>query len=111
MLLVFQQLTEQSQLEICKFKLDRLSDTNLLTALKAVETAEQGQFFIGADGNCIFRDRNFKRTQQFTSNATFGNGVGELPFSDVITNFDESRIVNIVAVTRSGGTEQLVENN
>ena len=85
-------------------------DTNLLTALKAVESAEQGQFFIGADGNCIFRDRNFKRTQQFTSNATFGNGVGELPFSDVITNFDESRIVNIVAVTRSGGTEQLVEN-
>ena len=49
-------------------------DTNLLTALKAVESAEQGQFFIGADGNCIFRDRNFKRTQQFTSNATFGNG-------------------------------------
>ena len=86
-------------------------DTNLLTALKDVETAEQGQFFIGANGNAIFRDRNFKRTQQFASNATFGNGVGELPFSDVITNFDESRIVNIVSVTRSGGTEQLIQNN
>ena len=86
-------------------------DTNLLTALKQVEEAEQGQFFIGADGNAIFRDRNFKRTQQFNSNATFGNGVGELPFSDVITNFDESRIVNIVSVTREGGTEQLVQNN
>ena len=86
-------------------------DTNLLTALKQVEEAEQGQFFIGADGKAIFRDRNFKRTQQFTSNATFGNGVGELPFSDVITNFDESRIVNIVSVTREGGTEQLLQNN
>ena len=86
-------------------------DTNLLTALKDVESAEQGQFFIASDGKAIFRDRNFKRTQQFTSNATFGNGVGELPFSDVITNFDESRIVNIVSVTRNGGTEQLVQNN
>jgi len=86
-------------------------DTNLLTALKQVEEAEQGQFFIGANGNAIFRDRNFKRTQQFASNATFGNGVGELPFSDVITNFDESRIINIVSVTREGGTEQLLQNN
>ena len=88
-----------------------LSTTNLLTALREVETAEQGQFFIGANGNAIFRDRNYKRTQQFASNATFGNGVGELPFSDVITNFDETRIVNIVSVTRNGGTEQLVQNN
>ena len=85
--------------------------TNLLTALREVETAEQGQFFIGANGNAIFRDRNYKRTQQFASNATFGNGVGELPFSDVITNFDETRIVNIVSVTRNSGIEQLVQNN
>lgn len=84
--------------------------TNLLTAFKQVEEAEQGQFFMGADGDAVFRDRNYKRTQQFNSNATFGNGVGELPFSDVITNFDESRIVNIVSVTRAGGTEQLVQN-
>ena len=85
--------------------------TNLLAALRDVQSAEQGQFFIGANGNAIFRDRNYKRTQQFASNATFGNGVGELPFSDVITNFDESRIVNIVSVTRDGGTEQIIQNN
>ena len=86
-------------------------DTNLLTALREVETAEQGQFFIAGNGNVVFRDRNYKRTQQYESNATFGNGVGELPYSDVITNFDETRIVNIVSVTRNGGTEQLIQNN
>jgi hypothetical protein len=85
-------------------------DTNLLSALKAVEQAEQGQFFIGGDGKAIFRDRNYKISNQFNSNATFGNGVGELPFSDVITNFDESRIVNIVSVQRAGGVAQEVEN-
>ena len=35
---------------------------------------------MSADGKVTFRDRNYKRTQQFTSQATFGNGVGELPF-------------------------------
>ena len=79
---------------------------NLLSALKKVEEAEQGQFFIGADGKATFRDRNFKRTQQFTSNATFGTGSGELPFSDVITTLDDSNIVNVVTVTRAGGSEQ-----
>ncbi len=84
--------------------------TNLLTAMKDVETAEQGQFYISADGKATFRDRNFKRTQQFTSQATFGTGGGELPFSDVITTLDDSKILNIISVTRDGGTEQLVQN-
>lgn len=84
--------------------------TNLLTALKDVESAEQGQFYISADGKATFRDRNYKRTQQFTSQATFGNGVGELPFSDVITTLDDSRILNIISVTRDGGTEQIVQD-
>ena len=78
--------------------------------MKDVETAEQGQFYISADGKATFRDRNFKRTQQFTSQATFGTGGGELPFSDVITTLDDSKILNIISVTRDGGTEQLVQN-
>ena len=85
-------------------------DTNLLTAMKDVETAEQGQFYISSDGKATFRDRNFKRTQQFTSQATFGNGVGELPFSDVITTLDDSKILNIISVTRDGGTEQVLQD-
>ena len=83
---------------------------NLLTAMKKVETAEQGQFYISSDGKATFRDRNFKRTQQFTSQATFGNGVGELPFSDVITTLDDSKILNIISVTRDGGTEQVLQD-
>jgi hypothetical protein len=78
--------------------------------MKDVETAEQGQFYISADGKATFRDRNYKRTQQFTSQATFGNGVGELPFSDVITTLDDSKILNIISVTRDGGIEQIVQD-
>ena len=84
--------------------------TNLLQAFKDVESAEQGQFYIGADGKAVFLDRNFRRSSQATSRATFGNGVGELPFSDVITTLDDSRIINIVSVTRDGGSEQLLSD-
>ena len=85
-------------------------DQNLLTALKNVESAEQGQFYMSADGKATFRDRNYKRTQQFNSQATFGNGVGELPFSDVITTLDDSKILNLISVTRNGGTEQVLSD-
>ena len=83
------------------------TSTNLLTAFKDVESAEQGQFFISADGKVTFRDRNHKRTQQFTSQATFGNGSGELPFSDVITTLDDSKVLNVISVTRDEGLEQI----
>nr|BAR14979.1 phage tail protein [uncultured Mediterranean phage uvMED] len=83
---------------------------NLLTAMKNVESAEQGQFYMSADGKATFRDRNYKRTQQFSSQATFGTGVGELPFSDVITTLDDSKILNLVSVTRNGGTEQVLSD-
>jgi len=83
---------------------------NLLTAMKNVESAEQGQFYMSADGKATFRDRNYKRTQQFNSQATFGTGVGELPFSDVITTLDDSKILNLISVTRNGGTEQVLSD-
>ena len=86
-------------------------ETNLLTAMKDVETAEQGQFFILLMGKLFSEIEIIKEHNQFTSVATFGNGVGELPFSDVITTLDDSRIINIVSVTRDGGSEQRIANS
>lgn len=85
------------------------TDQTYLNAFQDVETSEQGFFFMGpgSDGfNAVFYDRNYLITQQSSSNATFGNGVGELPFTDVLINFDDSKIINISNVTRSGGTTQ-----
>ncbi len=85
------------------------TDQTYLNAFQDVETAEQGFFFMGpgSDGfNAKFYDRNYLITQQSSTNATFGNGVGELPFTDVLINFDDSKIINISNVTRTGGTTQ-----
>ena len=81
-------------------------ETNLLTALKDVESAEQGQFLLELMEKLFSEIEIIKEHNSFNSQATFGNGVGELPFSDVITTLDDSRILNIVSVTRDGGSEQ-----
>ena len=59
--------------------------TNVLAGLKACETAENGQFFISADGKATFRNRAYKFTNALatTSQATFSNSGSNLPFTDV----------------------------
>ena len=80
---------------------------DLLTALRKVETAENGTFFIGANGDATFRDRNYRLTNTTTPSATFGQGGGELPYVDIVSSYDDNKIVNTVQRTRTGGTTQI----
>tara|TARA_Y100000114_G_scaffold152292_1_gene170390 strand:+ start:2038 stop:3285 length:1248 start_codon:yes stop_codon:yes gene_type:complete len=100
---------------------------DLLTALRKVETAENGTFFIAANGDATFRDRNFRLTNTTTPSATFGQGGSDLPYSDIKTSYDDNKIINTVQRTRTGssntqiaidsdsinrfGTHVLTENN
>ena len=80
---------------------------DVLTALKKVETAENGTFFIAANGNATFRNRNYRLTNTTTPVATFGQGVGELPYVDIISTYDDNKIINTVQRTRTGGSTQI----
>jgi len=80
---------------------------DLLTALRKVEQAENGTFFIGANGDATFRDRNYRLVNTTTPDATFGQGVGELPYVDIISSYDDNKIVNTVQRTRTGGSTQI----
>ena len=80
---------------------------DLLTALRKVETAENGTFFIAANGDATFRDRNYRLTNTTTPDATFGQGVGELPYVDIVSSYDDNKIVNTVQRTRTGGSTQI----
>jgi len=77
---------------------------NLLNALRKVETAENGTFFIAANGNATFRDRNFRLTNTTTPAATFGQGGSELPYVDIVSSYDDNKIVNTVQRTRTGSS-------
>ena len=80
---------------------------DLLTAIRKVEQAENGTFFIGANGDATFRDRNFRLTNTTTPSATFGQGGGELPYVDIMSAYDDSKIINTVQRTRTGGSTQV----
>jgi hypothetical protein len=77
---------------------------DLLTALRKVETAENGTFFIAGNGNATFRDRNYRLTNTTTPAATFGQGGSELPYSDIRTAYDDNKIINTVQRTRTGSS-------
>ena len=86
------------------------STTNVLAGLKACETAENGQFFISADGKATFRNRNYKFTNALATNsqATFSNSGSNLPFTDVQVSFDDNEVINNYSWTRSGGSTQFI---
>ena len=79
---------------------------SLLAALQAVERAENGTFFIAANGNATFRDRNFRLTNTTTPDATFGQGGSDLPYTDIVSSYDDTKIINTVLFKRTGGTQQ-----
>ena len=84
--------------------------TNVLAGLKACETAENGQFFISADGKATFRNRAYKFTNALatTSQATFDNSGSNLPYTNVQVSFDDNEVINNYSWTRSGGSTQFI---
>lgn len=81
---------------------------NALDACRAVETVEQGAFFISAAGKPTLRSRNDFRvlTRCTTSQATFGDDPAETPIDNPLTidgnHIDYLR--NLVTVTYAGGS-------
>ena len=82
--------------------------TNLLTAMRECETAENAQFFIASDGKATFRNRNYKlaNTKAVNVQATFDNSGSNLPYQDVVTSFDIDEVANVYTWTRDGGSVQ-----
>jgi len=72
-----------------------------------VNTAEQGRFHQDGDGVVIFRSRNWIRTATAAtvSQATFGDGAGEVPYADIsIDPGSREDVINDVTVTLPNGT-------
>lgn len=88
------------------------SNNDILTAIRACETAENAQFFIGKDGKAVFRNRNYRlsNAKATTVQAYFSNDGSNLPYSDVVTSFDTHEVRNVYQWTRSGGSTQFVSD-
>jgi len=87
--------------------------TNILSAIRECELAENGQFFINKEGQATFRNREYRlsNTKSIDVQGTFSNTGTNLPYTNVSTSFDDNEIINIYEWTRTGGITQYVSDS
>jgi hypothetical protein len=84
----------------------------VLDALREVEAAEQGRVFISDDGyvTLIPRSSIFTVADYSSSQATFGDGPGELAYSDIDFSYDDRLIINRSTVSRENGATYTLDD-
>ena len=88
------------------FQID--ANTNILTYLQNVATAEQGYFFIAADGDLTFTDRV---AASFTApSATFSDGGIDIPYTGLSVLYGQEFLYNKVVASVEGGTDQVAND-
>lgn len=83
-----------------------------LNALQAVERAESGAVYIDGAGRVVFRDRN-DAFPAGASTRTFADtgAAGAVEYAEIDVALDDQLLYNRVAVTRTGGVEQVVTDS
>jgi hypothetical protein len=80
-----------------------------LSELLMVQDSEVGELYVDGAGRVVFRNRLaiLSEARSNTSQATFGDGGGaELPYQQVIPEYDDAVLFNTVRATRAGGSAQ-----
>jgi hypothetical protein len=85
--------------------------TSALEYMRLIEETENGLIFMTANGKFRFRSRNAILLPPYTTPQTgFGDGEGELPYSDLELSFDDELLKNSVRVQREGGVQMIAED-
>lgn len=84
------------------------ANTNVLSYLQQVATAEQGYFYIAADGDLVFTDRIGGTFG--TPAAYFSDDGTQLPYSALQVVYGQEFLYNKVLTQIEGGTEQVADD-
>jgi hypothetical protein len=81
---------------------------NAVEELKLTTDSEGGGLYVSKSGTVVFQRSTalVDNTRSSTVQATYGDGPGELPYSDVQPAYDGDLLKNIVSWSRVGGTVQ-----
>jgi hypothetical protein len=82
------------------------------TALNAIinaEFSEQGAFYMDAEGQAVFKNRNSVVASAGGTPIEF-NQTGDIPYKNLQFAFDDKLIINQATMTRIGGTAQFAED-
>lgn len=77
------------------------SCSTILSLIQKVEETEVGLFFIAPDGDATFQAQSYRTSP--TSSATFGDGTGELHYTNLELGYDDTQIWNRIEISRYGG--------
>lgn len=83
-------------------------NTNVLTYLQEVGTAEQGYFFVGANGNLTFTDRISAAFA--TIAATFSDTGSNIPYTGLQVLYGQEFLYNKVVTNVVGGPDQVAND-
>jgi len=85
---------------------------NTWTEVLLTADTEAGEVYVDGSGRVVFRRRQAAQTdtRSNTSQATFGDGAGELPYESVKVAYDDTQVRNIIRITRVGGTQQVTSD-
>jgi len=88
--------------DVCTYLGPQPANTTYGAHCKSVETAENGRFYQAPDGVLTFRSHQWATTatEATTSQHTFGDGVGESPYTDLVV--DPNNVDDIVAAAEVG---------
>ncbi|MFI6737435.1 hypothetical protein ACIBI9_31305 [Nonomuraea sp. NPDC050451] len=85
-----------------------------LTECFLVADSELGEFYVDGDGNMTFRNRHAMLLESRSNSvqATFGDGVGELQYSNngLTLSYDHETLANRAQIARTGGTQQVASD-
>jgi hypothetical protein len=84
----------------------------LLSAIKECESADQGRLFIDGSGKVAFisHDTLAKTAEYNTSQRTFGDSSGELPFTDIEFVYNDQLVKNRAIAERNNGAAVTVND-
>lgn len=85
--------------------------SSALAHLQDVEETENGLLFAEGDGSIVFQGRYWRAVNSGTPLGTIGDVAGEIRYRDAELVLDDADIWNIISVTPSGGSAQVVTNS
>lgn len=86
-----------------------LAGSSALSYIQLIADSERGVVFMDRTGKVVFKNRH-NQILNTTSVATFGDGVGELPYEALILNHGAETIYNQATFQRVGGNPQYAQD-
>jgi hypothetical protein len=88
-----------------------LSNVSALQHFGDVIDAENGLFFTNGAGQAVFVNRGARQLPPYTVvQATFGDGPGEMLYTDAAFEYSDTQLWNEVRFTAQGGVEQVADD-